>query len=60
MLGLSLVRVPLMPTHAESLVNWPALHPVTAPMLPGEAWKCWQAGTITREQFTDVMEAWSI
>ncbi len=48
-----------MPTHADSLVYWPAVHPVTAPMPPGTAWKLWQAGEITREQFTDILTAWS-
>ncbi len=47
--------------HAlEHPFYWPAVHPVTAPMLPGEAWKSWQAGTITREEFSDIIDHWSI
>lgn len=36
---------------------WPAVHPVEA-MTPRAAWIRWQAGTITREEFTAALEAW--
>ncbi len=47
-----------MPSHIGSR-SWPTVHPVAASLTPSQAWKLWQAGEITREQFTEILEAWN-